>query len=607
MARCGCVDDEANRNVMRAGCGIAISGEGTTTSPRLLELIASDCMCGVIQSCVTDKVCEGLSTEGGCLGVKISTNAGNRLRLGDDGGLFADCGTAAVNECVARVSALPAFVCGGTFGAGNNVAEEGVRYSYELADSLGVDLTLAKVFRLCDGSFYVGPARTMADVRYRVPFEEYVRPTDAIARLNTNNVQTLRVAPDTSYGVCTPEADNLIYGLEPAGGVLASVRNKVPLSLELPTGDGTSAATDVTSAELLTLLTRACALDRVIVHVEGTATDAERGELRKFSTVGYETGVYLATPEEAAVHTPAKLQADDVKWVYAHKTLSDALIRTYVQAGRQVLIARCLQQVDVTRAQALGVRGVLAEDPSYVCGEPCGTDRGPWCTNAVPSGQISMDQITSGSVRGNRGLKTGLTSECAWSMPYTGPLPAMANATLLGWAGWGRLYPPIGYKYSWDWRSPDVGVGQTGNRLGLLVACTDDTAPLEGARRTPLESLNPARVSGYLCVTNFGWSAAATIMQIWKLTKGEAPVQLAQFFQGGSPWTENQWIRASVEVTETQIIFGLGLNEVGFPTWGSVTATDSEHRGRTVWAYGHATDENVPTTLRWDMRNWVRS
>lgn len=607
MARCGCVDDEANRNVMRAGCGIAVSGDGTTTSPRLLELIASDCMCGVIRSCVTDHVCEGLSTEGGCLGIKISTATGNRLRLGSDGGLFADCGTAAVNDCVARVSALPAFVCGGVFGAGNNVAEEGVRYSYELAASLAVDLTLAKVFRLCDGSFYVGPGRTMADVRYHVLHEEYLRPTGSISSLNVNNAAALRVAPDTSYGVCTLEDTNLIYGLEPLTGVLSSVRNKVPLSVELPTGDGTSATTDVTTTELLDLLTRSCALDRVIVHVEGTATDAERTKLREFSTAGYETGVYLATAEEAAIHTPAKLQADGITWVYAHKSLSDALIRTYVQAGRQVLITRCLQQIDVTRAQTLGVRGVLAEDPTYVCGNPCGTDRGPWCTSAVPSGQISMNQLTDGTVRGNRGLKTGLVSECAWSMPYTGPLPAAANATLLGWAGWGRLFPPIIYTYTWDWRSPDVGVGQTGNRLGLLVACTDDTAPLEGSRRTGLESLNPARVSGYLCVTSFGWSAAATVMEIWKLTKGQAPVQLAQFVQGGSPWVANQWLRASVQVTETQIIFGLGVNEAGFPTWGSVTATDSEHRGGTVWAYGLATNENVQTTLRWDMRNWVRS
>jgi hypothetical protein len=614
MARCGCTDDETNRNVMRAGCGISVSGEGTNADPRRIELIASDCMCGVMQSCVTDRVCEGLSYRDGCLGLNIATANGNRLTLGSDGGLFADCGTLAVNECVAQVSALPAFVCGSTFGAGANVSEDNTLPSYVQAVTLGVDLTLASVVRLCDGAFYVAPARDLADIRYRVSTQSFVKPTGPVARTTTNNVLALQVDDDPTYGLCTTDDDGVIYGLAPLTGVLAETRTRVPLSIELPTGTGTSTTTQATVEELLDLLSQNCALDRALVHVDGSATSIERAWLSDFRGAGYQTAVYIANADQAAVHTAQQLWSEGVEWVYLHKNLPDNTIQTYVARGIQVLLAHCLQQVDVTRAEDLGARGVLADDPAWVCGDPCGSglDSGsgldPWCSDAVPSGQITASQIATGVTRGNRGSKFGGVGDCGWAMQTTGPLPARAQTTLIPFASWGRLGPPIGYTYTWEMRVEGSTLGRTSSELGLIIACTDDTLPLEGARTRGVDTLNPARVNGYALTSTLGWSAASTLMRIWKLTKGQAPVELGSFFQGGTPWTPGQWLRANVVVSETQIVFGLAVNDVGLPTWGTVTATDGEHRGSKVWAYAHAEGDNVPEILFDDyaFRNFVR-
>ncbi|MEU6932892.1 hypothetical protein AB0A05_27460 [Streptomyces sp. NPDC046374] len=600
MGRCTCTDDEASRNAMVSGCGTSVTGAATVANPRHIDLVADDCGCAVMVSCITDTLCDGLSTQDGCLGLNLSANAGNRLRLGSDGGLFADCGTEAFNPCVARVSALPDFVCGGGMGAGANVAEEGIRSSYQRAAALGVDLTLSRVFRLCDGAFYVGPARDLADARYASPQPEYAKPKGLVARNTTNNAAALRVVSDGTYGDC----EMVNVGLAPLTGVLHDVRNRVPLSVELPTGTGTSGTTAVTATELRALLRQNCALDRVIVHVEGTATDAERTALAGFRADGYETGVMLSTQAEADQHTPAKLTADGIRWVYAHKNLPDATITPYVTAGLQVLLMRCWQQIDVTRARALDARGVLAEDPAYVCGLPCTTGSSTWCTNAVPSGQISAVQISGDRVRASRGTRD--QSDCAWYMQYTGPLPAITNATLLGFV-FGNQTPPTSYTLTWEAKVPFGAMATNANsEVGLIVCCADDTVPIEGARVNPADGLAPSRTDGYVVTTTLGAPApASSRLKISTLNRVGDPGPVQQVSVTGSPFSDNLWTKCQLVVTPTTLTFRT-YTSIG-TVFGEVTLADATHRGRTVWAYAVAQGAGQPTTLQHAMRNLVQT
>lgn len=594
MARCGCTDDEQNRDVMRGGCGLAITGRGTNASPRTIDLVADDCVCAVVEDCVTDRVCGGLSYAGGCLGVKVSRDGGNRLRIAGDGGVYGDCTASTAAVCAADVSQIPAFVVAGYHGAGLNVAEQSVRPSFVQATSLGLDLTTCRTSRLADGSFYTGPDNALSDTRYSNSATAAGALTGTMPEITTNQAVSLRTTQDVSYGAC----DQPQCGLDSLTSVLRETRHRVPLSVELPTGAATTSTT--TDTELLDLLNRSCAQGRVIVHVAGTATDAERAKLATFRTAGYETGVQIDTAAQAAVHTAAKLQTEGVKWAYIHKVVPDATITPYVTGGRQVLLTRVVLRTETARAQALGLRGILSDDPVYAGGAPCSMFADPWCLPAVPSGQIAIRSAQNDAYRaGARGEK--VTGGCGWVMPV-GTTPAMSEAVLLGWASYIQAAPPTTYTLTWEMRVTEVA-SRRDAELGLIICAPDDSVPLDASKATPAHTLAAGLTSGYVLRAMVGNTTTPGPITITKITKGAAPGPSST----ATPTTRfvnGTWVKFTATVTPESITFTQYNGAT--PGW-TTTLADTSHRGGYMWANKWDRYDTTPLKLGWSYRNFVRT
>lgn len=592
MARCGCTDEETNRNVMRGGCGIAVSGAGTTTSPRRLDLVGDSCLCAVVRDCVTDKVCGGLSYEDGCLGVNVSHDTGNRLRIADDGGVYADCiGSAAA--CVADVSALPAFIAGGMWGAGLNVDDLSVRSSFAQAASLGLHLTICKTYRLCDGSFFTGPNVNLTDAKYSNSLGAL---TGTVTELTVNQAVAVNITSDVAYGKCQVQD-----GLDPLSGILKETRHRVPLSVELPTGTATASTT--TDTELLDLLTRCCAQGRALVHVDGTATDAERAKLATFRTAGYETGVYINDATAAALHTPAKLQAEGIHWAYIHKNVPDATITPYVTAGINVLLSRVLLRTETARAQTLGLRGVLSEDPVYALGAPCSMSSDSWCSPALPSGQVGAHSVMFDSYRNARGLKTA--DGCGWEMPVGGSLPMVTDAVLLGWASFVQAPPPDTYTLTWQMRVTDVTTRKD-TELGLIICAPDDSLPIASAKTTPAHTQNPGLTSGYVLRATVGSATQVGTITITKITKGAAPGP-SSTATNTVRMTSNTWMKFSATVSPTQVTFSAYSSTTATtPTW-TTTLADTTHRGGYIWTHKWERADTGSLKAQTAFRNFVRT
>lgn len=595
MARCGCTDDEQNRDVMRGGCGLAISGRGTNASPRTIDLVADACMCGVVADCVTDQVCGGLAYVDDCLGVKVSRDGGNRLRIADDGGVYGDCAPSTAGVCAADVSQISAFAVAGYHGAGLNVAEQSVRNSFVQATALGLDLTTCRTYRLADGSFFTGPDTALSDIRYSTSTTAAGALTGTASDLTTTQAVALRVTQDASYGACEQPQCNL----DPLSAIIRETRHRVPLSVELPTGAATTSTT--TDTELLALLTRSCALGRVIVHVAGTATDAERAKLATFRAAGYETGVQIDTAAQAAVHTAAKLQTEGVKWAYIHKAIPDATITPYVTGGRQVLLSRVVLRTETARAQVLGCRGILSDDPVYAGGSPCSMSADAWCLPGVPSGQVSSESVLGDSYRaGARGEK--VTGGCGWVMPSGGALPVITDTVLLGWASYIQAPPPATYTLTWEMRVTETLIRRDAE-LGLIICAPDDSLPVPAAKTQPTHTLAAGLTSGYVLRATVGNTTSGGAIQITKITKGAAPGPSSSSVPAGR-FVNGTWVKFTVTVTPDSITFTQYNGTT--PAWSTVLA-DTTHRGGYMWTNKWERGDTTALKLGTSYRNLTRT
>ncbi|BDT39538.1 hypothetical protein [Streptomyces yaizuensis] len=602
MSPCNCAREEADRMV--SGGGLSISGRATAQDPRRIELIADEHFCGVVTECTTERVCRGLEYRDGCLGLKLSGDLGNRARIATDGGLYGDCVSEVTGLCDRGVSTLPAWICGGAYGAGLNVSPLSVLRSTELAVGMDLDLSVIRSYRTADRVFVTGPDEDIGDGNYVKPTPSWTGPLRDISSTELRNV---RFDPDPAYGWPVQPC-----GLDFLSEHVAAARGHTVLSVEVPPESFDAGA----MADMVEFLDRECAGDRVIVHLNAanssaTTMDADRAALGQARTAGYETGIQINDPAQAEWNPPAELAAEGVKWVYLHTALADSVIEPYVgQAGLQCLLWRPMLQSEAQRARDLGMRGVVSDDPSYACGKMCGRSRDSWCYPALPAGQVSSRSLRGQGFRSVRGAK--IRDGCGWNLTIGPQSTDTSLTTLLGWVP--PLPDPEQYTLTWELRLTET-VNRGNSEVGLIIAAPTD-APFTSDRMVPPQTLDPALNDGYLLRWRIGQTSPAPAItptvQITRLIQGQPPGPSSAVVN--CPATPvNGWARFRAIVTPTSVRFGQMAGTTfqyvtELSTTVPATGPDlSPVRGQSIWVNQWQRNGTPSLALNVDIRNFERS
>ena len=99
MARCGCGGGSCACFV-EAGTGTTVTGTGSSTNPFVVS--ADDPSCSVVRPCISAGNGASYSSASGVVSARPSTDAGNLITFGGDGGLFADVDCAEVRGCLSE-------------------------------------------------------------------------------------------------------------------------------------------------------------------------------------------------------------------------------------------------------------------------------------------------------------------------------------------------------------------------------------------------------------------------------------------------------------------------------------------------------------------------
>ncbi|MFJ4960184.1 hypothetical protein [Streptomyces sp. NPDC088739] len=591
MTRCGC-SRGGSGGVLVAGPGVEISGDGTPQRPRTIEIVADPHVCDLAEECMSRGLCRGLSYDGSCIGIDLSEDPGNQLSFAaEDGGLYGTCD--AVLSCGQLVDNLPDFVRGSTFGAGANNGPA-VAASYERAITMGLPMSMAAPSRLQDGVFAVPLV---------APSSSYATPSSPLTwqQVSSHSAQSITFTDDPAW-------DRLYAQRGPStlDEMIRICRGRHVLVVTAPREASTPAEGRV--QDLVDVITRYCAQRGVIVTTNG-GTTADRARLAAARAAGIDTGVHVTSAASAADNPPATLVAEGVKWVFATTApgITDQMITGYVAAGLDVVLTRAKLHVDVARAETLGMRGVLADDPGYAFRKTCGLTRSPWDWPNWDGAQVGAAQILRDNWTGDLGETTlaegwwggGVQPvTTGWRFPNESS-GRTAGATLLGWAF--PLASPAAYTITWEqwWGQLDSGK-RNQNAFGLLIAAPDDAFPLNtGQTQGPADGTG--RASGYLLGHSVGDASttADNRMAITKLTKGAAsgPTVTAA---SPAPLPPSTWVRFRVVVTAGSITY---QRLTGDTVDYQVAMTDTAYRGHYLWIWktqgtGAAGNQRMATAYR---------
>ncbi|BDT39537.1 PI-PLC domain-containing protein [Streptomyces yaizuensis] len=596
MARYGCFKGGSG-GVIVPGPGIQVTGDGTPTRPRRIRIVADPHVTELVEQCISGQLCRGLQHTGECIAVGISGDAGNAVRIAEeDGGLYGTC--PANTECGYTADTLPpATFCTGTWGAGWANGPVSTLGSFTQGVAMGLPLSWADTYRLCDGTWIVAPYAT-PNAGALIP-----RVDTRWSRVTLGQIRSITIQHDPSYGECAIQS-----GLTTLDEVLFLTRGRQVLSLLAPSE--VSDPESGTVRDLVDTVTRACSAGNIMLHLTGAATDADRARLQDARLSGVETGMVITTQEEADRHTPAKLAADGIAWVYVHRGLPDTVFETYKTAGLQVVLTRALLRSDAARAQRLGLRAVMADDPGYVCGRLKARTASPWCAGTVPAGQINMDTVARDQYSGKLGesaskLPTG-PDPCGWKIPDQ-ETATNADAMLLGWAS-----PITATTYTldwWQWWNP-LGTTAASNRAGLIICAPDDVWPHDPSGASGPTS-GSGRNSGYVLTHEQGAATGNIAMRIEKFTRGAAagPSVTRNGTGASNQLPAGRWVRFRALVTPTAITYQRVSDTGNTVTYQVVLGTGgvadpSPHRGGYVWTYRQTT---ATTRFSSAYRNWMRS
>lgn len=378
--------------------GITITGTGTTHDPGRIGLsstITGD-GCGSIMGCVGSHLGTGLRYDPLAKNIfaAISTDGGNTIVYGSDGGLFtaggggsSDSGFATVDGLIARTSP---FV-GGSYGAGLSMVPEGALKTYQVAMDQELDLIHVPVRRSREYFCVAQSSRQMGDYNYHFAGNT----TDSMDLAMTRRMVYIP-GGDPSGDFSSPTYENEAgyfgysepwqLGMPLLSDVFELTQRRTVLYLEVK--DIGAGANDVPSPQdtygiLKKLILKYGMTKSVIVSSEypTTATADEVNQittgLQSLRDIGCAVGAHLTSDAEVNNVTPANLVAAGFTWVAINYTSADtrpAVIKAYKDAGLNVILFTGHRQWhwtlvnDATKFGTGGLKGLLCSDPVYAAG-----------------------------------------------------------------------------------------------------------------------------------------------------------------------------------------------------------------------------------------------
>lgn len=369
MSRCGC-SSQCSCVVTGTG-GIAVSGNGSPARPYVVMPVGNDpAWTAAVATALVDIAGPGLiyTPASGKMQVRISTDEGNTISFGSDGGLFDTGGGGPAPESGVTVAGLPATGVAGSWGvgAGYLIAPDGMLQSFEQAVALDLDITSTWARSLGDETLVAAPSTDMT--QYVTPKGDRETWLTDISDANLGRFKRMYIdagnQDDTVSGWWGWSAVDT-YGMCSIADVFRICGRRTVLSV-MP-GDA-GAWTNLLDDILRYGLTKS-----VLVTQYGDATTQTVEALANFAQYKNATVAcmqYVSTDAVAAVLTADALKAAGVGWVLADTAVTDPVLTAYKTAGLNVLLRTHSHHFETLRAATLGIRGVLAEDPVYASNVP---------------------------------------------------------------------------------------------------------------------------------------------------------------------------------------------------------------------------------------------
>lgn len=220
---------------------------------------------------------------------------------------------------------------------------------------------------------------------------------------------------------------------------------------------------------------------------------------------------------------------------------NDTRVASANAAGIRIIRYTRNRRKDIADEVAIGVDGVMTDDPIYASSSVALASRDTFSTGKWMPGMLASN---------TRGV---VFSNGEWG--YTITSPSTYHGCLMGWAC--PVANPTSYTIDFDSNITALLSGDTSRWFSVFIGASDDTAHLDSAGDL---------INGYqLLLRGTGQ------MQIYKKTSGNAATQIAT--ASSSAVSLNTWISMRVTVTPTSITF------TRLDTNTSVTANDAAYRG----------------------------
>ncbi|MFJ4960183.1 hypothetical protein [Streptomyces sp. NPDC088739] len=580
--------------------GIQVTGAGTPADPWVVSVVKDEPFCEIVEDCATDFLCPGrglaYNDERNCLGVNVSAKPGNDVRVGSDGGLFFAPDTNPVDTaCERTIESLPAFAYGGLFGSGRNAIAMGDAADNRNAVGGGLDMVYMTGRVGCDGSTWAVVDSTPTTAMYTPQM-----PTGYTFRqMSSAQISQLAYAWEafegqplglTSCDVMTlGQWLDIIQGR--AVGFLAS-----------------QGIDDEQDAALRDAVLARCGSRQVIPVAHNSTRDAYTRVARNWRDPDtgerFDFGVFVS-----AAGSPAATEFEGFPysrvWIFVPAAATDAVIRSYVSVGLNVVLYNASRRSAAARAQSLGCRGILSDDGLYTKGAGTPLTRDPWCYDANPTGQI-YHRDSTGSFPNSTGYRfndsnssvtqpPALRGTCGWHTTK-GAVTGQQNRNAItpGWA----LPLPDWPSWEMTWLQLYDGFAGTSGGTGLIVCALDDRSPVlaDGSL------IDAAAATGYSALMMH----ATYGLQLRRMPS-ETGTPLAESSRGARP-ALNTWFRMRLRVTPARIEF-TELDANGAPiAAATVASTDTTYRGRYMHLY--KIQRQTPTTTPWGrvdvaFRNWT--
>lgn len=593
---CGC---GGSQGLVVGRNGIQVTGSGTPADPWIVGVVKDEHLCEIAEDCATSFLCPGrglrYDDNRNCLAAAVSARAGNDLRLATDDGLFFAPDTNPVDtSCDRTIESLPPFTIGSIFGTGRSAVALGDKADVQNGIAGGLTMMYMNGRVGCDGSTWavVDNAPTTGMYRPQMPAGTTFRHMTSaqIRALSFNYGQYEGQEPFwRSCDLLTLDQWlDIVQGR--AIGFLG--------------GQGIDDDQDVAMRDAV--LAR-CGRRQIIPVAQNANQDTYMRVSRNWFEPGkgsFDFGVFVST---AGVPAATEFEGFGYNrvWIFIGSTASDAVIRSYVNVGLNVVMFAGSRRSAAARAQALGCRAFLSDAGLYTLGRATPLTRDPWCYDANPTGQINHRDTTQ-AVQNTTGYRfddsastvtqpPALRSTCGWHTSK-GPVIGQQNRNAItpGWA----LPLPSWPSWEMNWLQLFDGFAGTSGGTGLIVCALDDRSPVLSDGTL----IDTANATGYSALMLHATSS----MELRRMpTETGSPLAVAT--RTARP-PLNTWLRLRVRVNPTTIQFAeLDANNVPIPG-ATVTATDSTFRGRYFHLY--KIQRQTSTTTPWGrvdvaFRNWT--